>query len=151
MEPNQLSTDSYHSGAYAGAPEVRARPPMSFMLRRYVRSLWHYTHGSQPSFEHVLPSPRVQLLINLAENELRHWARPGSVRTRTLGIALQGALTRRVLIDTEQKRAICGVEFEPGGSTAFHNRPATLFVDTIFDTQEIWGEDAAALRAELLR
>jgi hypothetical protein len=81
---------------------------------------------------------------------LRHWEAPGVVRTRVGGVGLQGALSSRILIDTGQKRAICGVEFEAGGSTAFYDLPATGFFDTIVDARDAWGEEAAAFRAELL-
>ncbi len=54
-------------------------------------------------------------------------------------MGLQGVLTRPALIDTAQKRDICGVDFLPGGASAFHQIPATNFTDRIVAAESFWG------------
>ena len=90
-----------------------------------------------------------QLLVNLFEEELRHWSSPENLRHRTGPVGLQGALTHSVVIDTDQKREICGVAFHPGGLTAFHDRPARLFTDTLIDGATAFGEGAQAIHDAL--
>ncbi|MCG8589873.1 MAG: AraC family transcriptional regulator [Proteobacteria bacterium] len=96
-----------------------------------------------------MPTSGGQLLINLFEPELRHWESPGRLG-RTVGpVGLQGALTRPVLIDTAQKRAVCGVAFRSGGLTAFHGVSAVQFTDSIVDAADVWGDSARQLLSTL--
>jgi AraC-like DNA-binding protein len=124
--------------------------PDSHALQRWVRSIWTYeAPEADAAHECVMPTSGGQLLINLFEPELRHWESPERVR-RTVGpVGLQGALTRPVLIDTAQKRAVCGVAFRSGGLTAFHNVPAVRFTDSIVDAADVWGEGAGQLFSTL--
>src|SRR5262245_28252824 len=110
--------------------QAKTRPPKSPELGPFVRSLWCYSTHEVRSFELVMPGAGGQLLINLFEEELRHWSSPAVLRQRTGPVGLQGALTHPVVIDTDQKREICGVAFHPGGLTALLDRPATHFTDT---------------------
>lgn len=66
-------------------------------------------------------------------------------------MGLQGPLTHPVVIDTDQKRDVCGVAFHPGGLSAFHDRAARHFTDTIVDAVAVMGEGAKAFREVLRR
>ncbi len=90
------------------------------------------------------------MLVNLHEDTLRHWTRPGELLRSVGPVGMQGALTKRVLIDTNQKQRICGVLFEPGGQSAFHSERASRFTDTIIDAEQIWGHVTRALRSDLI-
>lgn len=131
-------------------PTTAARSPDSPALQRWVRSIWTYeAPQSETAYEYVMPTSGGQLLINLFEPELRHWEAPGRA-VRTVGpVGLQGALTRPALIDTSQKRAVCGVAFRSGGLTAFHDVPAVRFTDSIVDAADVWGEGAGMLLSTL--
>jgi AraC-like DNA-binding protein len=96
-----------------------------------------------------MPGGGGQLLINLFEDELRHWAGPDTLRRRIWGVGLQGVLTRPVVIDTDQKRDVCGVAFHHGGLSALHDEPARKFVDTIIGAGFDLGEGAKSLRERL--
>jgi AraC-like DNA-binding protein len=96
-----------------------------------------------------MPSGGGQLIVNLFEDELRHWQSPGSLGCRIGPVGLQGALTRPIVIDTDQKRDVCGVAFHPGGQSALHDRSARFFTDTIVDAVSIVGEGANVLRSKL--
>jgi len=131
-------------------PITVRRSPERELLKGVVRTLWHYEGLSTDAFEFVLLSVHAQLLINLSENELRHWRVPGILERATGGIALQGPLTRQVLIDCAQKASICGVEFAVGGNTRFHRISAATFTNTLVDANSVWGEEASELRDALV-
>jgi AraC-like DNA-binding protein len=130
---------------------VKARPPKSSELRSFVRSIWAYSSSEPRSFELVMPGGGGQLIVNLFEDELRHWASPGVFRCRVGPVGLQGGLTHPVVIDTDQKRDVCGVAFDYGGLGALHDSPSRYFVDTIVDGASVFGDLAKALRETLRR
>lgn len=129
--------------------QAKARPPNSPELGSFVLSIWCYSSQEARSFELVMPGTGGQLLVNLFEAELRHWSSPKVLRHRTGPVGLQGALTHPVVIDTDQKREICGVAFHPGGLTAFHDQPARRFTDTLIDAATAFGEGAETIRDAL--
>jgi AraC-like DNA-binding protein len=55
------------------------------------------------------------------------------------------------VIDSDQKRDICGLAFHPGGLTAFCNLSAQSFTDTIVDAVDLFGDETNSLRETLLR
>ncbi len=95
--------------------------------------------------------PRVngQLLVNLSGTELCLMSETGTVASASGPVAVLGVLTRRFVIDTEQKRKICGVEFEPGGFSAFTSEHATYFCDKAIDASKIWGIGSGSLHSAL--
>src|SRR5262245_50815429 len=129
----------------------KARPPKSSELRSFVRLIWCYSSRDTRSFELVMPGGGGQLIVNLFEDELRHWASPEILRRRIGPVGLQGALTHPVVIDTDQKRDVCGVAFHPGGLSALHDRSARHFTDTIVDAVTVLGEGVDAIRDALRR
>ena len=102
-------------------------------------------------YERILPGISSQLLINLHENELRHWEKPGQLRRAIGPLGVQGILTEPILIDTEQKQNLCGVVFTSFGLSAFCETDAIRFTDTIVDASELWGSAAIKLRNRLLK
>jgi AraC-like DNA-binding protein len=138
------------SDRQASPPGSASRAPDAPALRDWVHSIWTYT--SDPAdfhYERVMPTARSQLLLNLFESELRHWDEPGRPGHQVGPVGLQGALTRSVLIDSDQKRAVCGVSFRSGGAAAFHDVPAARFTNTIIDAADFWGDGALELHSKL--
>jgi hypothetical protein len=88
--------------------QVKARPPLSFELRPFARSVWTYSRPQARAFELVMPGGGGQLLVNLFEEELRHWTAPEALGRRIGPMGLQGALTRPVIIDTAKRQAGSG-------------------------------------------
>jgi len=124
--------------------------PFNSDLKGLVLSIWDYQSNLQHDYEQVLPGIGSQMLINRHEDELRHWAHPGK-KSRTIGpVGVQGVLTAPVLIDTKQKRNICGVEFASFGLSAFCDTPASRFTDSIVDGAKVWGSSAMLLHTTLL-
>lgn len=127
-----------------------ARAPMAKALRSHVSLLWDYRSEPPPRLERLLVAVEAQFLINRDMDELSHCNVDGSTRTQSAGAAIQGVLTRPVLIDAGQKRAICGVQFTPGGLAAFTYRPATNFTNALVNAAEVWGSCAPTLRTDLI-
>jgi len=132
-------------------PTFYSAQPDSTELAGLVHSIWSYRSDMDFEYERILPGISSQLLINLHENELRHWEKPGQLR-RTIGpLGVQGILTEPILIDTEQKQNLCGVVFTSFGLSAFCETDAIRFTDTIVDASELWGSAAIKLRNRLLK
>jgi AraC-like DNA-binding protein len=94
--------------------QLFAKPPPP--LARYITALW-YCEDLLPthSRERIMPSGRATVIINLYEDEVRNYDADGQVH-RQRGSILVGAHSAFSIIDTEEQRAVMGVEFCPGGT-----------------------------------
>lgn len=124
--------------------------PTSNLLIPFIRTIWSYAEEPKHRYEVLLPRVNGQLLINLHGSELSHLCETGSEYSSVGPVAMQGVLSKRYVIDAEQKKAICGVEFEPGGLSAFTTWKATQFCDTIVDARDVWGRSTLHLRRQLI-
>jgi len=94
--------------AEVGEASFLARAPRRPELAPFVEQLWVFrTPGFGHHLERIVPDGRAQLLVNLAEDELRTWdaGRP----RRFAGSVLEGPFDHPFVIDTSQQRAILGV------------------------------------------
>ena len=130
---------------------IFARPPRSPALQPFVESLWVHQGAIDHRFERVLPSGRMQLLVNLEEDQLRQLTDDGHARSSTRGAALQGVRTNATIVDTIDQRSICGVSFAVGGAWAFFDLPASEVTDRVVDLSELWCRDGSTLRERLLQ
>jgi AraC-like DNA-binding protein len=126
------------------------RRPRTEALTPFVESLWIYRGELAHDFERVLPNGRVQLLVNLFEDQLRDYALDGPLRHTTSGAALKGPQTQPSVIDTLQQRAVCGVSFVPGGARPFFRAPASELSERMVDLSALWGRDGAVLHERVL-
>ena len=123
---------------------ILQRPPRRRDLCSLVDTLWVYRAAPQGSFERVLPSGRMQLLINLQGDGLGDFDTTGAPLHRTGAMALQGPTTQPRLLDTSRQIAVCGVAFRPGG--AFFLAPwAAELADRVLDLDHFWRGDANRL------
>ncbi|MCR9136309.1 MAG: helix-turn-helix domain-containing protein [Alphaproteobacteria bacterium] len=129
---------------------IHSAPPNERELAPLVRSIWSYRCEPRHNFETLLPHVGGQLLVNLHGSELRTFDALGNIAATTGPVALHGIRTERIVIDTEQKRNICGVEFEPGGLTAFTDWSARRFRDRLIDASDVWGADSRLLHVALV-
>jgi AraC-like DNA-binding protein len=126
------------------------RPPAP-ALAPFVAHVWHCESDLAHARERVLPQGTMQLLVNLAEDELRWYDGPGNATRYTLGgAAMCGPFARHLAIDTAEQRAICGVSFRPGGAAAFLAMPADELRDRHVELAALWGTDGRVLREQLL-
>ncbi|ATB50266.1 AraC family transcriptional regulator [Corallococcus macrosporus DSM 14697] len=121
------------------------------MLAPLVEFLWTYEGQLAHGFERVLPSGRMQLLVNLHEDVLRDHGLDGRLAHKTRGVAIQGAHTAPRVVDTAGQRAICGVSFAPGSASPFLGMPALELTGKVVDLHELWGRDGVLLRERLLQ
>jgi AraC-like DNA-binding protein len=85
-------------------------------LARYVNALWYWEAPVQShALERIMPSGRAAIIINLYEDEIRDYGAADAVR-RCSGSVLVGAASAFSIIDTEEQRAVMGVEFCAGGT-----------------------------------
>jgi AraC-like DNA-binding protein len=102
--------------------------------------------------ELITPSGTLELVINLAEDEIRVYANGTSsaVPDRYAGAVFSGAYDRHFVIDTREHASIVGVHFKQGGAAAFLSMPADQLANRHVDLADLWSrEEAARLRDRL--
>lgn len=113
------------------------RPPRLRRLRRFVERLWVVRAAPGHAVELVLPSGRMQLLVNLAGGGLGDFDLSGAPLSRTGALALQGPTIAPRMLDARRQAAICGVSFRPGGA-AFLAGAAPELTDRVVDLDHFW-------------
>jgi len=132
-------------------PQVLQQAPRCPALRLFVESLWHFEGEFAHARERILPTGRMQLLVNLYEDELRTYEGDDFSQVRRIrGAGLCGAYARAFGIDTLEQRWVMGVTFRPGGAAAFFAEPADALSGDHIPLEPLWGRDGALLRERLL-
>ncbi len=92
----------------------------------------------------------MDLVVNLAEDEIRYYdpATPASPRAYG-GALVSGISTRSFLIEAPRVWAV-GVHFRPGGAFPFLGISPLEIVDAHADLGDLWGPDGQRLRERLL-
>jgi AraC-like DNA-binding protein len=100
--------------------------------------------------ERILPEGTVELVCNLAEDEIRIYDAEGAGAVRRYsGTVVSGAFSGCFGIDTREHASIVGVHFKPAGAFPFLGLPLHEVADTHVDLESIWGGAARALRERL--
>jgi len=127
------------------------RPPVSPALRPFIETLWTFAGHFAHARERILPTGRMQLLVNLHEDELRTYEGEGFAHpVRIRGAAVSGAYSRAFGIDTDEQRCIVGVAFAPGGAAPFFAEPQDAFRNDHVELDRVWGGAGARVRERLL-
>jgi AraC-like DNA-binding protein len=128
---------------------IARRPPPA--LAPFVTWLWWYDGDGGDRRERILPAGRGQLLVNLAEPEMRTYD-PDGVRVveRCAGAAFVAASQGPVGIDTMEQKCIVGVAFEPGGAWPFLRAPVDALDRAYGELDVLWGRSGAVVRERLL-
>jgi AraC-like DNA-binding protein len=129
---------------------IVSRAPRNPALTPFVDALWVHKGELPHRGERLLPSGRLQLLINLHADELCDYSLDGRPANWTRGAALQGARIEPILIDTAHQRDICGVSFAVGGQRPFFGMPASEVCGRVLNLSDVWGGYASLLRERLL-
>jgi AraC-like DNA-binding protein len=118
-------------------------------LRRLVRMLW-YAQAPQPGHrrERVLPTGRVQVILNLARDFILDCPEGGPLQ-RIAPSLVVGARSMYEVVDTSDMADLIGMVFEPGAFPVFAGDAADLFSNRSVDLEEIWGSEARTLRDRL--
>ncbi len=114
-----------------------SRPPRLPVLSPLVETVWVYRAAPNDSLELVLPSGRMQLLINLRGDGLADFDVDGRPLDQTGALAVQGPTTRPRLLDMGQHTALCGVAFRPGGARLLVSL-ASEITDRVVDLDHFW-------------
>lgn len=127
---------------------IVTRAPPSH-LAPFVESFWYY-EGTDFAHERerILPTGRIQLFVNLHEDELRSYHDDGVRRIH--GAAICGLHTRHFAIDTAEQRRIVGINFTAGGAFPFFREPASATTEEHVGLDALWARDGALVRERLL-
>jgi AraC-like DNA-binding protein len=120
------------------------------VLASSVDRLWFVSDPPPHPRARILPSGTLELVVNLAEDEIRirDPAAPRSVR-RYPGALISGALTSSFGIDPCEHGSSIGVHFKPGGAFPFLGVSAFELADAHVDLEALWGRRARVLRDRL--
>ena len=121
-------------------------------LRPYVRSLWYY-EGAElvHARERVLPSARMQLLVNLDEDALRWWDGALFERAaRIRGAGVGGVYEQPFAIDTAGQRRVVGAVLCAGAAPSLLGVAADELAGSHTELDALWGRAGAQLRERLL-
>jgi AraC-like DNA-binding protein len=130
--------------------EYLARTP-SPPLDAFIERIWYCSDAPTHTRERVLPGGGIDLVINLAEDEIRIYdpANPRSVRAHS-GTVFRGTSTRSSLIDPRQRASVIGAHFRPGGAFPFLGISPSEIVDSYVQLDDLWGAAGRNLREQLL-
>jgi AraC-like DNA-binding protein len=122
----------------------RPGPPLDI----FVENLWALHDAPSHSRERVVPNGTFELVVNLAENEIRVY-RENSV-ARYPGVVVSGAYRRGFVVDTREHASLVGVHFRPGGARPFLGTRADALSDSHVALADLWPvRDASRLREQL--
>jgi AraC-like DNA-binding protein len=120
------------------------RPPVG----DFVEYLWVMSDAPPHSRERILPTGTLELVINLAEDQIRIYEPAGNCR-RLSGTILSGAYAHPFIIDTAEHALAMGVHFRPGGASRFIRVPVGDLADGHVEAAALWGWRAVQLRERL--
>ena len=119
-------------------------------LAPFVESFGYFEERLSHGRERILPSGRLQLLVNLHEDRLRTFAGDGSVVQSVGGAAVVGARPTSTVVDTVDQRATICVSFRHGGAFPFFTVPASSTAGGLVELEELWGGHGRLVRDRLL-
>lgn len=118
-------------------------------LSRHVCSLWY---ASAPHSAHrlqrVLPTGRVQVILNLAHDYLTDCPE-GAPQLRMPPALVIGARSIYEIIDEADMAGLVGIVFQPGGFCAFAGDAVDQFSNRNWALEDLWGSKAGHLRDRL--
>ena len=121
------------------------RPPAP--LANHVEYLWMIRDAPSHELERIVPTGTLELVVNLAEDEIRIHDDAGRVAQRLEGAAVSGVYRRYFVIDTRVHTAMMGAHFRPGGAGAILGLPPGELADQHVALSALWG--ASSLREQL--
>ena len=114
-----------------------------------VDHLWYLCDAPGHSRERVVPTGTLELVINLAEDELRIYDAVGEGCRRFRGAIVSGCYGRPFAIDTREHASVMGVHFRPGGAAGLLGAPPGELADAHVGLEQLWPKDATSLRERL--
>lgn len=117
-------------------------------LDRCIWMLW-YARASQIDHrrERALPSGRVEVILNLAQDFLTDCSQ--NAPERVAPSLVVGVRTEYELIDTSDLADLIGIVFRPGGFACFCHDAVDAFSHRSTALEDVWGGEARSLRERL--
>jgi len=114
-----------------------------------IRSLWYarVSHVSHAR-ERVLPTGRVQIILNLARDFLTDCSE-NSLARQSSPMQIIGGRSVYEIIDTADMADLIGIVFQAGGFSPFVSDATHLFSNRSVDLQDVWGGSTSTLRDRL--
>src|SRR5204862_6038438 len=112
-----------------------------------IERLWLLINAPAHSKERIAASGRIDLGINLHENEFRIYdpAKPERSK-RFSGAVVSGTHSGPFVIDPRELVSVIGVRFRPGCAFPFLGTAANELADALVDLVVIWGNSAIEFR-----
>jgi AraC-like DNA-binding protein len=118
-------------------------------LNSCIRTLWYARVLHSPHRqERILPTGRVQVILNLACDCL-HDCPDGEPARVVPPSLIVGARSNYEIVDTADMADLIGIVFDPGGFAPFVMDSVHLFSNRGVDLEDVWGAPARALRDRL--
>jgi hypothetical protein len=91
-----------------------------------VAAIWHWEGDAGPHrYDRILPTGASSLIVNLHENQIRAYDPNDLQRFESFpGAVIVGTYSQYTVIDTDEQRAVLGVNCKPGGAFPFLGLPA---------------------------
>lgn len=121
-------------------------------LSPYVEFFW-YSKEENPSTdkERVLPNGASQLIINLENDNFRHFNNSDQQQKQEYNYAvLTGIHTRHIFIDPSTRLSTVGVVLRPGAVSSLFGTPASEFKNQVIGLEAVLKADISALRQQLI-
>jgi AraC-like DNA-binding protein len=120
-------------------------PPLS----EFIRILWYArVRDAAHRRERVLPTGRVQVILNLSRDFLLDCPE-GEADRRMPPSLVVGARSVYEIVDTSDMADLIGIVFEPGGFGLFAADAVDLFSNRSVDLEDVWGAPVRSLRDQL--
>jgi len=118
-------------------------------LNSCIRKLWYARVQHAPhSRERVLPTGRVQVILNLARDFLLDCPEDRPALTMPAALIV-GARSTYEIVDTSDMADLIGIVFQAGGFAPFVRDSVDLFSNRSVGLADIWGDSARTLRDRL--
>lgn len=115
----------------------------------FVRSLWYaQVEDAALRRERILPTGRVQVILNLARDYLLDCPE-GEPDRPTPPAVIVGARSVYEIVSGSDMADLIGVVFEPGGFASFAGDSVHLFSNRSVVLEDVWGTEARVLRGRL--
>ena len=125
-----------------------ATHPPAPPLDAFVENLWALHDAPPHARERIVPSGTLELVINLAEDEIRVYH--ANAVARYSGVVVSGAYRRSFVVDTREHASLVGVHFRPGGASSFLGARADALSDGHVALADLWSpREASRLREQL--
>lgn len=111
-----------------------------------IQSLWYaQMPDADHSRERILPTGRVQIILNLARDFLLDCPE-GRQPVRQSSTLIVGARSIYEIVETSDMADLIGIVFKPGGFPPFVRDCAHLFSNRSVDLEGVWGSSVRSLR-----